>query len=240
MHDPYDRIKSGILFKRTLLFVNRKHTARIQPPSHRKQREVNNANRNCSRGGRRRAQCLTGRPRRHGRSGEVDRRGVPAVHPLEGRSDAGDGVVRQGRRTLPGHGDQRVVGDDPHPRVRVEGAHQGVRGDHRDQGEPPAPRRGRESSRRCRRRCRTNRKPVRRLHQRLGPHRHALAPAARGDLTRLDGGGRQGRDPADPRRRRLHRQVVHDRSPTASSTSSPDQQFANLYWFRYDWFQRPS
>ena len=20
----------------------------------------------------------------------------------------------------------------------------------------------------------------------------------------------------------------------------PDQQFANLYWFRYDWFQRPS
>jgi glycerol transport system substrate-binding protein len=26
---------------------------------------------------------------------------------------------------------------------------------------------------------------------------------------------------------------------TASSTSLPDQQFANLYWFRYDWFKRP-
>ena len=38
---------------------------------------------------------------------------------------------------------------------------------------------------------------------------------------RLDGRRRQGRHPADARRRRLHRQVVHHRRRTASSTSCP-------------------
>ena len=47
----------------------------------------------------------------------------------------------------------------------------------------------------------------------------------------------EGKDVTDPdaRRRRLHRQVVHHRAGR-KLYQLPDQQFANLYWFRYDWF----
>ena len=85
------------------------------------------------------------------------------------------------------------------------------RGDHRDQGESPAARR---------RRGRPGRadadadqpESLRRLHQRLGSDRDALATAVGGQSDRLDGGRRQGRHAADAGRQRLHRQVVHHRA----------------------------
>ena len=147
---------------------------------------------------------------RHGRGEEVGREGVPALHADERAAAEGDGVLRQRGEALQGHGDQRPVGDDPDPRVRVEGADEGLPGDHRDQGESPGARG---------RRGRAGRpdadadqpEPLRRLHQRLGPDRHALAAAVGGQPHRLDGGRGQGRHAADAGRQRLHRQVVHHR-----------------------------
>ena len=55
---------------------------------------------------------------------------------------------------------------------------------------------------------------------------------------RLDGG--EGKDVtlADPRCRRLHRQASFTTGPDGKLYQLPDQQFANLYWFRKDWFDR--
>ena len=49
----------------------------------------------------------------------------------------------------------------------------------------------------------------------------------------------QGRDPADPRRGRLHRHASFTTAPDGKLYQLPDQQFANLYWFRADWFDSP-
>ncbi len=57
-------------------------------------------------------------------------------------------------------------------------------------------------------------------------------------LYRLDERRRQGRHRADARCRRLHRQSFTT-GPDGKLYQLPDQQFANLYWFRYDWFKRP-
>ena len=53
-----------------------------------------------------------------------------------------------------------------------------------------------------------------------------------------DGRG-QGRHRSDARRRRLHRHARSPPRPTGKLYQLPDQQFANLYWFRYDWFTNP-
>ena len=98
----------------------------------------------------------------------------------------------------------------PTHEYEVEDADQGVRGNHRHQGQPPASGRGRSRPGGADADA-DQPQPLRRLHQRLRPDRHALAPAVGGQPHRLDGGRRQGRDPADARRRRLHRQVVHHR-----------------------------
>ena len=162
--------------------------------------------------------CLRGRgrlrphrPGRHGRGEEVGRKGVSALHVDQRAAAEGDGVVRQCRQTLQGHGDQRPVGDDPHARVRSEDADQGVRGDHRHQGESPGAGRGRGRAGRADADA-DQPESVRRLYQRLGSDRHALAPAVGGQSDRLDGGRRQGRHAADARRQRLHRPVVHHRA----------------------------
>ena len=109
------------------------------------------------------------------------------------------------------HGDQRAVGDDPDAHLRIRGAHPGLRGDHRDQGQPSAS---------GRRRGRAGRadpdadqpESLRRLHQQLRPDRHPFPSAERGQPHRLDGRRGQGRHQSEPRHRRLHRQVVHHRS----------------------------
>jgi len=61
----------------------------------------------------------------------------------------------------------------------------------------------------------------------------ALRPDDRPD--RMDGRRGQGRYRPDARRRRLHRQIVGTWT-NGHLYQLPDQQFANLYWFRYDWF----
>ena len=76
------------------------------------------------------------------------------------------------------------------------------------------------------------------LDQRLRPHRHALPLQAGGDADRLDDGRGQGRH--------LPTLDVNDfigksftTAPDGKLYQLPDQQFANLYWFRYDWFTHP-
>ena len=78
---------------------------------------------------------------------------------------------------------------------------------------------------------------LRRLDQRLRPHRHALR-YGQTVAHRLHGRRGQGRHRADARRRGLHRQDFTT-APDGKLYQLPDQQFANLYWFRADWFARP-
>ena len=80
-----------------------------------------------------------------------------------------------------------------------------------NQGEPPAPRRGRGRPGGADADA-DQPQPVRRLHQRFGPHRHAFAPAARREPSR-DWMAGDGKDVTLPTLDvdRLHRQVVHDR-----------------------------
>ncbi len=59
------------------------------------------------------------------------------------------------------------------------------------------------------------------------------------NLTDWMAGRGQGRHQSAARCRRLHRQVLRHRARTSKLYQLPDQQFANLYWFRYDWFTRP-
>ena len=56
---------------------------------------------------------------RHGGGAEVGRQRVPAFDALEGGADEGDGMVHQGGRAVPGHGDQGRLRDHPDARVRV-------------------------------------------------------------------------------------------------------------------------
>ena len=147
-------------------------------------------------------------------------------------------MVHRRRRAVRGHGDQRRLRDDHDPRVRVTGAHPGVRGDHRDQRHPrPHPRRRRH--REAADPDAVGREHLRRLRQRLRPHRHALAQRRRGAAVGLHRGRGHGRHRADARSRRLHRQSRSPPRPDGKVYQLPDQQFANLYWFRYDWFTDP-
>ena len=110
-----------------------------------------------------------------------------------------------------GYGGQRAVGRRPDAHLRIGDADQGLRGNHRDQGEPPDPRRrrGRAGGSDA---DADEPQPLRRLYQRFRPDRHAFASAERRQPHRLDGGRGQGRHQPDARRRRLHRQGVHHRS----------------------------
>ena len=99
-------------------------------------------------------------------------------------------------------------------------ADQGVRGDHRHQGQPPDPRRrrGRAGGSDA---DADEPQSLRRLHQRLRPDRHAFAPAERRQPDRLDGGRGQGRHHC---RRSTSTTSSASRSPpgrTASSGSCP-------------------
>ena len=142
----------------------------------------------------------------------MGRPGVPALDPDPRAAAPGDGMVHQGCRAVQGHGDQRAVGRHlPTHDYESEGPGEGLRGDHRHQGEPPVPRRGRGRSGGSDADA-DEPQPLRRLHQRLRPDRHALASAKRGEPDRLDGGRGQGRHRSDARRRRLHGQVVHHRT----------------------------
>ena len=78
------------------------------------------------------------------------------------------------------------------------------------------------------------------LDERLRLHRHTSA---------LQRHRRRLADRFHGRRRQGHHQARRSTSRTSSASISPpivdgkiyrlpDQQFANLYWFRYDWFQR--
>ena len=108
----------------------------------------------------------------------------------------------------------------PTHEYELQVADQGVRGDHRDQGHPrPDP--GRRRDREAADAVPVGREHLRRLHQRQRPDRHPQSLWLRRATVGLHGGRGQGRYPADARRRRLHRQVVHDRARTASSTSCP-------------------
>ena len=66
---------------------------------------------------------------------------------------------------------------------------------------------------------------------------HSRLPARR-QPDRLDGRRRRRRHQPDARHRRFHGQVQFTTGPDGKLYQLPDQQFANLYWFRYDWFQR--
>ena len=156
--------------------------------------------------------CIrNGRPRRRRCSEEMDRQGIPAVDAFQGPAAQGDGVVHQCRQTVPRHGDQRAVGNDPDARIRVQGPGQGLRGDHRDQGQPPGPRRRRGGAGGPDADA-DEPEPVRRLHQRLRPDRHPRAAAVSRQPHRLDGRRRKRRHAADAGRQRLHWQVVHHRA----------------------------
>ena len=140
----------------------------------------------------------------------IDER-VPAFDAHQGRADEGDAVVHQCREAVRRHGDQRRLRDHHHARIRVQGAGQGLHRDHRHQGHArhhPGRRRRREDPDPDA----VGPQHLRRLDQRFRPDRHALPLQPDGLADRLDGGRRQGRHPADARRRRLHRQVVRHRA----------------------------
>ena len=141
---------------------------------------------------------------------------------------------------LQGHEGQHGLGNSRHSRIRIEDADQGLRRDHRHSGQP------RDDGRRPDRRQDLGRNSVRQadlrlLDERLRLHRHPSSLQ------------RHRRRLAD----RFHGRAKARTSPIRISTSTtssgcrsrtftdgklyqlPDQQFANLYWFRYDWFQRP-
>ena len=99
-----------------------------------------------------------------------------------------------------------------HPRVRIQDAGQGLQRDHRHQGRRTTSSRKATSSRSCRPRC----SPDQNIYDGwindsdlIGTHfRYGKTVVA----DRLDGRRREGRHLPDARRRRLHRQVLHDRA----------------------------
>ena len=76
---------------------------------------------------------------------------------------------------------------------------------------------------------------LRRLDQRLRPDRHALPLQQDHESDRLHGGKGVHQSRAGPQG--LHRHQLHHRA-RRQAYQLPDQQFANLYWFRADLFAR--
>ncbi len=161
-----------------------------------------------------------------------DRRHVGPVPRGAGSRDA---VVHRRRPAVPGHGHQGGVRDDHHPRVRKPGAGPRLHRDHRHQRHP-RPDRRRRRGREAADPDAVGREHLRRLRQRLRPDRHPLALPAGAQPDRLDGRRRRRRDLAHAGPRRLHRHCSSPPAPDGKLYQLPDQQFANLYWFRYDWF----
>ena len=161
------------------------------------------------------------RLRGHGGREEVGRFRIPAFDAVEGRAAEGDAVVHQRRRS-PSRAWRSTCCRKTIPTHNYESrdADQGLRGDHRHQGEPPDPRRrrGRPGGSDA---DADQPQSLRRLRQRLRPDRHAFAPAERRQPDRLDGRRRQGRHQS---RRSTSTTSSASRSPpgrTASSGSCP-------------------
>ena len=124
-------------------------------------------------------------------------------------------AARQGR-----HPGERRLRDHQDPRIRVQDAGPGVRGDHRHQGQTrphPGRRRGREAADVHA----VGPVHLRRLDLRLGPDRHALPLRGHPAAVRLHGRRGQGVHQPDPGPERLHRRSSSPPRPTRSCTSCP-------------------
>ena len=141
----------------------------------------------------------------------------------QGAADGRDEVVHRRGQEAAGQGREGDLGgvrDHHHARVRVEDAGQGLRGDHRHQGQArpdPGRRRGREAADLDA----VGQVDLRRLDQRLRPDRHALPLRQDHEPDRLHGGQGQGVHQPRAGHEGLHRHQASRPRPTASSTSCP-------------------
>jgi hypothetical protein len=167
---------------------------------------------------------------------EMGRQRIPAFDALEGRAGKGDGVVHRMRRSLsPAWRSTSSPRPSRRMNMRRRTLAQGIHGDHRHQAHArpdPGRRRGRENPDADAVRP----QPLRWLGQRFRSHRHPLPLQAGRNLTT---GWR-----AKARTSPIRRSIINDfigksftTAPDGKLYQLPDQQFANLYWFRYDWFK---
>ena len=141
----------------------------------------------------------------------------------QGPADGRDEVVHRRGQEAAGQGREGDLGrlrDHHHARVREQDAGQGLRGDHRHQGQArpdPGRRRGREAADLDA----VGQVDLRRLDQRLRPDRHALPLRQDHEPDRLHGRRGQGVHQSRARPQGLHRHQLHHRRRTRSSTSCP-------------------